>query len=297
MAQRIPFVYFPQRVAKILSKKMRPLTGLVKRIMPGLDRDIKVLDFDMDTDSYITLVLFNSLLWFFFASSLLFILINVTGARTFLESIYFGLGLGAFILLLIFAVTLRYPTIESGKKVEDINKNLVFALKDLLLQVSAGMSLYDAFVAVSNSSFGEVSLEFETAAKQIQSGMPMDKALESMALRSNSDYLKRTVWQLVNVLRSGSNFKAALRVVIDDLLHDHKERIKRYGQELNMWSLLFMMFAVAIPTIGSTVMLIMTSFSGASLSKSTFIVFVLMCLAVQYIIIGLIQSRRPQINF
>jgi archaeal flagellar protein FlaJ len=296
MKERIPFIYFPERIAVRMSKKLQNITAPVKRLLPRLEHDLKSLDNDMDSDTFIVLVLFNSLLWLFFTSTILFLVINLTNSRTIFESVYFSLGLGVFVFAMMFIVTIRYPIIKSGKKVEDIDRNLVFALKDLLLQVSAGMSLYDAIVSVSNSNFGEVSKEFGFAAKQIQSGMPMDKALEGMALRSNSDYLKRTVWQLVNVLRSGSNFKAALHVIIQDLLTAHKEKIKQYGQELNMWSLMFMMFAVAIPTIGSTVMLIMTSFSGAGISRSTFIVFVLMCLAVQYIIIGLIQSRRPQIN-
>jgi pilus assembly protein TadC len=296
MKERIPFIYFPERIAAKMSKKLQNIADPVKRVFPKLEHDLNSLDNELDTDTFIILVLFNSLLWLFFTATTLFLVINLTKSRTLVESLYFSLGLGIFVFVMIFLVTIRYPIIKSGKKVEDIDRNLVFALKDLLLQVSAGMSLYDAMVSVSNSRFGEVSKEFEIAARQVQSGMPMDKALESMALRSNSEYLKRTVWQLVNVLRSGSNFKAVLHVIIDDLLTAHRDKIKQYGQELNMWSLMFMMFAVAIPTIGSTVMLIMTSFSGAGISRSTFIMFVLMCLAVQYVIIGLIQSRRPQIN-
>ncbi|MBN2458281.1 type II secretion system F family protein [Candidatus Woesearchaeota archaeon] len=297
MKPRIPFVYFPLRIAKKVSKKFSGLARCAARLMPQLEHNLKSSNIGLDADSFIVLVTFNAFLWFFLSSVFLFSLINITKARTVAESLYFSLGLGALVFVMILFVTVRYPKIKSGKKAEQVERNLVFALKDLLLQVSAGMSLYDSFVLVSNSDYGEVSREFERSSRQIQAGVPMDKALENMALRSNSEYLKRTVWQMVNVLRSGSNFKSALRVVIDDLLKDHQDKIKEYSQELNMWSLMFMLFAVAIPTIGSTVMLIMTSFSGASITRTTFMVFAVMCLLVQYVIIGLIQSRRPQINF
>jgi pilus assembly protein TadC len=295
--QRIPFVYFPLRLAINFSKKNKFISNFFLNLFPNIENDLNTTNLNYKKEVFFTHMFLNSFLWFFFSSCFLFLLLFITEARSINESIYFSVGLGFFLFFLFLFVTIRYPSIIAGKKSEEIERNLVFALKDLLLQVSAGKPLYDSMIAVGKANYGEVSAEFEKTAKRIQSGRPMDKALEEMVLRSNSEFLKRTVWQIINVIKSGSNLKTALKIVIDDMLVNHKDKIKAYAQELNMWSLIYMLFAVAIPTIGSTVMLILTSFSGGGVSEITFIVFGLMCLIIQFILIGLIQSRRPAINF
>ncbi|MFP4403567.1 MAG: type II secretion system F family protein [Candidatus Woesearchaeota archaeon] len=294
--ERIPFVYFPLKPAVNFSKRAKFISNFLNKIFPDTKFALKTTNLKYKTDEFFTHMFFNSILWFIFISIFLFSLLIILEARSFIESIYFALGLGFFLFFIILLVTIRYPSIIAGKKTEEIEKNLVFALKDLLLQVSAGKPLFDSMVAVSKANYGQVSLEFDKTAKNVQSGMSMEKALEEMVLRNNSDFLKRTVWQILNVIKSGSNLKTALKIVIDDMLSNHKDKIKGYAQELNMWSLIYMLFAVAIPTIGSTVMLILTSFSGGGLNEITFITFGVMCLFVQIIIIGLIQSRRPAIN-
>ena len=295
MSERIPFVY----IRPSLAKKLSFTKGLAQKpgaFFQSLSSDLKATNLDLKKEDFLNIVFLNALMWLILSAVFLFSLMMALEARSFVESLYFSVGLGALLFFMIYLVTVRYPAIQAGKKAEEIDKNLVFALKDMLLQITAGIPLYDSFVKVANSGYGEVSKEFEKTARDIQVGVPMDKALEKMALRSNSEFMKRTVWQIVNVLKSGSNLQQSLRVVITDLVQSHREKIRVYAQELNMWSLIYMLFAVAIPTIGSTVMLIMTSFSGASVTQSSFIVFGVLCLCVQYVIIGLIQSRRPVIN-
>lgn len=294
--ERIPFVYVKPSLAKKFSKKMQKVSNIVQKIFPELKNELRMTNLGYKVDLFVTLVTLNATFIMVFMMAFLFFLIWVTDSRTLGQAALFSLGLGLFVFFLIFIVTVRYPKITGGKKAELIEQNLVFALKDLLLQVSAGVPLYDSIVEVSNAGYGFISTEFGKVAKDVQSGIPMDKALEEMSFRSSSEYLKRTVWQIVNVLQSGSDIQTSLKVVIADLLQNHREKIKGYAQELNMWSLVYMLFAVAIPTIGSTVMLIMTSFSGASLTPSIFVVFSLGCLFTQFVIIGLIQSRRPVID-
>jgi len=297
MKKRVPFIYFPERKAKNLTNKLGFLSGFINKLSPSLEKNLITSDLGIRKDEYAILIFLNAFSWFMGAGLFLFALIVALDARTVEDAVYFSFGLGFFLFLLIFLITLRYPSVVSGKEAELIEGNLIFALKDLLLKVSAGTQLYDALVAVANSNYGAVSKQFERVAKQVQSGRPLDKALESMALRTSSEYMKRTVWQLVNVLKSGSNLKIALKIVISEQMQNHKEKIRSYAQELNLWSLIYMIFAVAIPTIGLTMMLILTTFAGFELTEVFFVVFALICLFIQYAIIGLIQSRRPAINF
>lgn len=297
MKKRVPFIYFPEEKAKKAANKLNFITSLIETIYPSIEDSLRTADLGIKKNEYISLVFLNAFSWLIISGVFLFSLIVALEARTIEAAAYFSIGLGFFLFFIMLLVTLRYPAIASGKDAEKIEGNLIFALKDLLLKVSAGTQLYDAFVSIANSDYGEVSKQFERVAKQVQSGRPIDKALENMALKTSSEYMKRTVWQLVNVLKSGSNIKTALKIVISEQMQNHKEKIRGYAQELNLWSLIYMLFAVAIPTIGLTMMLILTTFSGFGMTEVTFIVFAILCLLVQYVIIGLIQSRRPSINF
>ena len=144
-------------------------------------------------------------------------------------------------------------------RAELIEKNLVFALKDLSIQITSGVPTYNAFVNVAKSNYGSISKEFENIAKNVNSSVPLSKALEESAIKSGSEYYKKTMWQLINTMRAGASLKGALKTIINELSLDQKTKIKSYAQELNLWSLIYLLFAVAIPTIGLTLIIILSN--------------------------------------
>jgi len=76
-----------------------------------------------------------------------------------------------------------------------------------------------------------------------------------------------------------------------------KGKIMNYARELNLWSLIYMMFAVAIPTIGSTMMVILSTFAGFGVSKQMFVSFIALCFAIQFIMVNFVKARRPVVQF
>ena len=124
----------------------------------------------------------------------------------------------------------------------------------------------------------------------------IEDALEKMASSTSTDFLRRAVWQIVNTLKAGASLKGALRSIIDDLTAEHKNRIRDYSRELNLWSLMYMLFAVAIPTIGATMLVILSSFAGIGVSRGMFIAFLALNFALQFILIGFVKSRRPVVD-
>jgi len=152
-------------------------------------------------------------------------------------------------------------------------------------------------ISISKSSYGEVSEEFDKAVKKINLGMPVDKALEIIATESRSEYLRRTMWQILNTVRAGASIEGALRSIISSLLTDQRAKIRDYAHELNLWSLIYMLFAVAIPSIGITMLIILSSFAGMNITTSTLISFIVLSFVVQFVLIGFVKSRRPVIEF
>ncbi len=287
----------PSNISSVISRPLLGVSSKLAKLFPGLKYDLEQTDIKLNEKEFIAYSLANCLFYFLLFYALLFVLSFTIQGKTLENALLTSLIYSLIIFMLISVALIRYPKIIAGKKAEQIDRHLVFALKDLLLQISSGVSLYNAMINVSKAGYGQVSVEFDKVAKDINSGMAMDKALEKMAIASKSEFLRRTIWQLINTLKAGASLKGALRTLIDGLTIDQRSKIKDYARELNLWSLIYMLFAVAIPTIGATLMVILSSFAGFGISQGMFILFIVICFIIQYILVGFVKARRPVVNF
>jgi archaeal flagellar protein FlaJ len=284
---------------KTVNRYFKDFLGVSKPILklsPHLKEDLEQMDLDVTVEQYALASTINGFFLGFIASFLLFLLI-LTQGNTFIKSIQlFALLFLGMSFLFIF-VLMRYPKIEAGKKAEEVDKILLYSLRDLWLQVSSGISLYSAMTNISNAKYGLVSKEFGVAVRDINRGLSIEKALEKMAYRTRSEYLKRTLWQLVNTLKTGASVKGALGTIIQDLSRTQRRKIKEYAQELNLWTLLYMLFSVAIPSIGAALLVVLSSFAQFQVTQVSFVSFILITVIIQILLIGFIKSRRPLAGF
>jgi len=295
MSDRIPLMFLPPFIVD----KFKPfLTGISNKIVyfiPGFKEDLSQSNIKVEAEYYMVSALVNSFMFFFIFLILLTFLYFNQGKSIF-QALRISVLYSCLILIVFLVLYLRYPTILSGKRGEEVNKNLIFALKDLHLQIGSGVTLYNGLVNVANANYGEASIEIGKVAREISTGTPTDKALEKMAVHSKSDFLRRTAWQLINTLKAGGSLEASLNTLIQDLLVDRRTRIRSYIAELNLWILLYLFFAVVIPTIGSTMLIILSSFAGFTPTPVFFVFFVVFCLAVQCVLVGFIKTRRPVVQ-
>lgn len=295
MTAKIPLLIIPEKLTKKFYFIFRGLSNRISRIVPGLVYDVELAELNKDSSEYVSEVLINTFFYFLIFLSLL-VFLYLTQEKTILESFQKSVLYSILIFFMLLFTFFRYPKIIAGKKAEIVDKNLIFALKDLHLQVSSGITLYNGLVNVAKGGYGKTSKEFEKVAKDISVGIPTDKALEKMALHSRSDFLRRTTWQLINTLKAGASLEFALKSLIKDLLVERRNKIKSYIAELNLWILIYMFFSVIIPSIGITLLIVLSTFIGSTPSNLFFIVFIIVCLIVQGIIIGFIKTRRPVVH-
>jgi flagellar protein FlaJ len=292
-----PLMMVPLDLAKKLSFPFLGISFRLKKFLPALPQELQAAEIDMDDYEYIAISIVNIFFFYLLFFGLLFVLSYQIQLKplpkALAEAALYAVGIG---LLITFAL-IRYPSIMAGKRAEQINKNLIFALRDLLMQISSGISLYNGFVNVSKAGYGLVSEEFEKVAKAINTGSPVDEALKMMAIGTKSDYLKRITWQIVSTIKAGSSLKGALRAVVRELTREQKTMIRDYAHELNLWSLIYMLFAVAVPTIGAVMLVILSSFAGMGINNTLFIGFIVLCFLIQYVLIGFIKARRPVVQF
>jgi flagellar protein FlaJ len=130
--------------------------------------------------------------------------------------------------------------------------------------------------------------------QEINAGMTEATALERLALRTESEFLKKTVWQLVTSLRTGSSVANALQAIVNTLTEYQSRVIKSYAAELNLYILMYLLIAAALPTIGITFMVILSAVGGSEIKEETIFMAVGSALVIQVVMIGFIRTRAPQ---
>jgi len=200
----------------------------------------------------------------------------------------------AFFLVFL-ALHLFYPRMLESRVAERTNRELVFAIRDLLIQVSAGIPLYAAMDNVAKSNYSDVSREFNKVVREIGFGTSMVEALENMALRTKSFYLKKTTWQLITSVRAGGDITESLKSMVKVLVDYQRQLVKSFASELNFYILIYLMFAAVLPSVGVTVMIIFSVFGILGISESLFIALAVTSFVAQIAMIGLVYNKRPNV--
>lgn len=295
--KEVGFLICPWGFSKAVLRRFQNLIRIILRIFKFLPDALKKADINLNAEEYLANVIGSCLIYFVFFSFLLFAIFYFIRELVLSKAVAYGGLLGLVVGFLVFALALFYPRIIARKKGEKVERSLVFALKDLLLQLESGASVHKAFYVLSKSGYGELSKEFGRAVKEINKGVSVASALRNISERVDSDYLKKTTWQVTNSMVAGTSFKIALRNIIKDLILEQQYKIKNYAQELNMWSLVYMLVAVALPTIGVTLLIILSIFAGFGITQEMFFLFLAITFVIQFLIIGIVKSRRPLVDY
>jgi len=203
------------------------------------------------------------------------------------------LPLVPLLFALFFWYGLQVPRGRVEQKAREIDKDLVFAGRHMLIELRAGVPLFDAMLNVTKD-YGEVSRIFSRILERINVGVPADVAMHDISEEVPSAAMRRVILQLVNSLRSGSDVAAALDNILDQLSREQVIEIKSYGQKLNPLAMFYMIFGIIIPSLGVALAIILISFlSVPADSKLLAAAFVLLGL-VQFIFVSMIESSRPR---
>ncbi len=110
-----------------------------------------------------------------------------------------------------------YPKILADKQQKGIERNLLAAMEDMLIQLSSGVPLFTILVNVSASGYGQLSLEFKKAVKKINAGFPQIEVIEELGKKNHSILFRKALWQISNGMKAGSNITEVVRDIIHSL--------------------------------------------------------------------------------
>ena len=206
-------------------------------------------------------------------------------------------GISFLFSAFIFFSQFNYPKIYEAKRIRDIEKNLVSALQDMLVQLNSGIPIFNILVNISSSEYGELSEEFKKVVKKMNAGFPQMEVLEELGEQNSSSFFKRTLWQLSNGLRAGSDISIVIAESIKTLDAEQVIQIQNYGNKLNPLIMFYMLTSVILPALSIAFLTIISSMIGLKSITSILLfigVFVIV-ITMQIMFLGMIKSIRPSL--
>ncbi len=291
--RKVPFCPVPIKKAEKWSEKFSWLAEPISKASPNLPLKLKQADIPYSSIEYSSLALFTSS----FMGILVFaiVLILSYSIAPLVRVLSISVTVGAVMFFLIFIYIMIYPRLLIKRKTADVERNLLYSLKHILVQIKSGVPLFESLVAVSEGNYGQISEEFKSLVKDVNTGTPLETAMDNLALRNPSLYFRRAIWQISNGMKAGSDVGGVLGDIINNISREQLIAIRRYGSQLNPLTLVYMMIAVIIPALGVTMLIILSSFSGFAISELMFFAILGGVALFQFMYIGIIKSKRPNI--
>ena len=140
-----------------------------------------------------------------------------------------------------------------------------------------------------------MSNAFSKIVQKINSGVPELEALAEASTTNPSHQYRRLLWQISNALKVGSDLGRVLELQIDELTRERVDQIRRYGQELSPWTMIYMMAAVIVPSLGVTMLIVIVGFLDVTVPKIILAVVLAGLIGFQLFFLNFVNSRRPAI--
>jgi flagellar protein FlaJ len=291
---RVALMLIPMSLGEKLGARFRGIASRLADAYPGLRYDLINANIEFSPETYAFASGLSAAIWAAMAALFMLVVVKIRSVEG--PLMVLAPLLGFFVVWVVFFLLhIRYPKLLSNSMATKIDRGLLFATRDMLIQISSGIPLFSAMANVADGDYGQVSAEFKKVVNEVRSGASLSSALENMALRSQSKYLKKTVWQLITAMRSGSNLTAAIKGIIKLLVDNQLRAVKSYNAELNFIVLIYLMVAAVLPTVGTTVLVIFSVFGVLGVTPEIYTALIAFGFFIQTLVIGYVHLRRPRL--
>lgn len=283
--------FFESQSIRNYAKPFKEVAAKLEILFPNMEWDLKKAGISLDPPTYLSVILYMML--FTFVLSMLGVVTPIAvvkGASKSYPWILFSIS----ITLIVTGYLLFIPRTRINRRGRLIDKDLDYMLKDIKIQLRSGVPLFDTIVNIGRGQYGECSTIASDIVKEVQSGKSIVDVLNEVGMLSPSDYLRKVLWQIVNAVRSGADVVDVLEAISGDIRADKEAKIKEYGKELNLYSLLYMIVIIIMPSMGVTLMVILSSFiGGRTINEQIFWIILLVLIIIQVFFITFIKEKRP----
>ncbi|MGM5482422.1 MAG: type II secretion system F family protein [Nanobdellota archaeon] len=227
-----------------------------------------------------------------------FVLVIVFGGGLLSSSdIPFSFIVIAFPIVLFIALNyfLRVPDAVLKKKDKEINREIVFATRFLIIETEAGVPLYDCFLNISKT-YKSIGKYFSSIVESVNLGTSLEDAVNDVVETCPSRNLQKVLWQVLNTINTGADVSKPLSSVLAQIIREQKIEVEEYGRKLNPMAMFYMMIAVILPSLGTTMLIIFSTFTGFNISLGILLSIAGFVAFVQFMFYAMIKSSRPAVE-
>ncbi|MCX6767413.1 MAG: type II secretion system F family protein [Candidatus Micrarchaeota archaeon] len=290
MKPAVPFSLIPPRALFAAGKKYAALGIQLTRAFSELKTNLAQAEMEIAAAEYAAASLVSAALNTAFILILILFFGYLASANVLTAALALALVTGAS----SFLTAVYYPKIIALRRKRKLEDNLVPAVRQLVIELKSGVPLFEAMTSVCDD-YGEVSEEFKKIVKKINAGEAEIDVLGDASRRLPSVQFQKVIWQISNALKVGSDVSNALEAILEDLTAEKINEIKRYSQELSPWTMVYMMTAVILPSLGITLGIVILSFLSVSVPRMIFAVAIVFLVIFQLFFMNFLGTRRPAI--
>ena len=219
----------------------------------------------------------------------LFMFLSKTGNTVLLVPIF------PILFFMLFMYMMRFPDAKILKRAKEVNKEIVFAGRFITIEIESGVTLYDTMRSVGEH-YMHVGRYFRNILQKVDMGTSMEDAINEEIELVPSENLKRLMWQMINAIRTGGDMTTSLQSVITQISKEQFIEVTKYGRKLNPLAMFYMMMAVIIPSLGITMLAILSSFIDLDIGLGVLLILAGLLSFVQFMFLSMVKFSRPAVE-
>jgi len=212
-------------------------------------------------------------------------------------------GKPAFFLILLFPVFflisyslfMRTPDNYIRQREREINKNIVFATRYIIIKMESGQPLLNSLVYASKG-YAIGGKFFREIADDVNLGKPIEQALEDAHKYNPSRMFQMVLRQILNALRTGIDVSGSLKKILDQITREQQIEIKEYSKKLNSLVLFYLLAACVMPSLGISMFLVVGSLVHLTFDFKTYLLIWSIMLLLQLFFLGMVKSIKPAVE-
>ena len=276
---------------KIKAGDLKTLFQRISKFFPALKAKLKQAGMEDKPDDFIKKTFVSA---FYMTTGLVVFLFLVLAKLNVLKGILFLIV--PLIFIVMFFYMIRLPDVRISKKEREISKEIVFAGRFLIIELESGVPLYNAMINISKN-YEVVGKYFKEMIDKVDLGTSMEDALNEAVEFVPSNDFRKILWQIINSIRTGSNVAKSLYSVMEQITKDQINEVNKYGKKLNPLAMFYLITAVILPSLGMTMLIILSSFIQFELSLTVLLALAGFLGFVQFMFISVVKFSRPSVEF
>lgn len=203
-------------------------------------------------------------------SIIIFLVLSVllSGFLKFPEMILFSV----ITFLVLFDLTAGFPYLKGVQYVENIERDLPDALRQLSDSLRSGSTYEAGLREIASSEYGPLSGEMQKVLRKLEEGDNFETALSSLPQNVHSRLVQRTITIIIDSVRAGAGLAEILEEISEDARESYRIGVERKTRTL-MQTLFIVMAGVLVAPmifgiISEIVTFLITASAGSGIADS-----------------------------